>query len=215
MLTEDGKEQEQSQEAQEQENKSSTIDWSTIDVTSIPEEVVRNSPAFKAVLTESIERRQELAKLRAADKQPVKATTEADKSSDESGDRLSKLEQALETLVGLTVADRQERVVEKVIATHKLPDSPRVRKMLQDEGSSENMEKLAAELVDIFGVKSETSKSSPITQTTSTGTPVAADNPAHSDLRKRIMDKLNDSGNILGEGIFNTGAQRQRGGGYN
>lgn len=218
MPTDDGKKElEKPQEGQEQQNESSTIDWSTIDVASIPEEVIRTSPAFKALLTESIERRQEIAKLRGTQPKQSedKKLPEANQAADNSGE-IAQLKEALALLVNMAAADRQERLVDKVIQAHKLPDNPRIRKMLADESSPDGMNTLAAELVNIFGVKPvEPSKQSPVTQTTSTGQPVTDDNPAHNDLRKRIMDKLQGNGNILGEGVFSTGTQRQRGGGYN
>ncbi len=56
---------------------SGAIDWTKIDLTTVPEDVIKSHPLYKGVLDESINRRKEIATLKA--NQPADKTTETPK----------------------------------------------------------------------------------------------------------------------------------------
>jgi flagellar biosynthesis GTPase FlhF len=46
------------------EKKETAIDWTKIDASTIPEDLIKKNPAYKTVLDESVKRRQEIKKLK-------------------------------------------------------------------------------------------------------------------------------------------------------
>jgi hypothetical protein len=83
--------------APEQASKT-TIDWSKVSAEDIPADLVKQTGLYKGVLTESIERRQELSKLREQPAAPAQKPTPTGEMPDpvrEALDRVAKLEQSL------------------------------------------------------------------------------------------------------------------------
>lgn len=58
------KDESQGDKSENKEETKSEIDWTKIDPTAIPEDLIKKNPAYKTVLDESVRRRQEIKKLR-------------------------------------------------------------------------------------------------------------------------------------------------------
>lgn len=90
-----------------QPNKPTEIDWSTVDVSQIPADVIKKTTAYKDVLTESIQRRQTISSLKDMleekkpddnPKNPV-PNNGNDATDDQDDSRLARLERMVSSLV--------------------------------------------------------------------------------------------------------------------
>ena len=105
-----------------------TPDWSKL---TIPEEVIREHPAYKAVLSESIERRQAIASLKQELEQakqppapatPVKPPETPDTPSDPRIDQLAQMVEALTTKWTQSEQARVAQFKAGLIQQHNIPD---------------------------------------------------------------------------------------------
>jgi hypothetical protein len=161
------------------------VDWASV---TVPEDVIKNHPAYKAVLTESIQRRQELAELKKP-KEPV--VTDAPKDED----RFKALEEKLEAMALENQAKNRSITVATVAATHKIPAE------LHNLITGDTAEEIAASAALIAKyIKVEQAAPPPA-------------NPAgpseDKSLLKAVMDRMTQGNNLS---PFDPGFQRQLGG---
>lgn len=177
-----------------------TIDWATM---SIPEEVIKATPAFKELLSESIQRRQKIAELQAAAAAaaPVVDETPAQVPVDAT---LAAIQQLTQTVTALqdrlaqteTVTREQRRA--NILSQHGIPDD------LRSLVTGDDDETFTA---NALLVKARLMPNTPADKVPA-GTEVSVS--AASDLALQARNRLKGT---QGEGIFSPGVQRQAGGG--
>ena len=170
----------------------SEIDWSKV-----PEDVIKNHPLYKSVLTESIQRRQELAEL----KKQLAPPTDQPKTEDKP-DKLSIFEQELAELRKV-VAEQAEReklhsrsaLVNAAAAAHKIPAD------LHKYITGDTAEAIAASAAELAKhVKPEQVAPPPANP---------AQDAKDQSLLKAVTERM---ANVGGQSPFDPGFQRQLGG---
>lgn len=136
----------------------SQIDWSKVQ---LPEEVIKRTPAYQSVLSESIERRKALAELKAQQESPKGDTKADDKNSSDGVDIAAIVKEAikpfsdeLSALKQATAAEREQRVLaerQNIAKSAGLPET--FASLLQGE-TVEAMTAHAQSLAEAVGIKS-------------------------------------------------------------
>lgn len=180
---------------------STTIDWSKIDVSQIPVDVIKKAPAYKEVLDESVARRQKIAELKQHlddDDKPAKPEGKITDSKTNDDDpmlaRLSKLEQLLTGLVTEKVEGSKAAIGAKYGLSAE-------QSKLVNGNTPEDIEASAKGIATMFGIKP------PASDASSTNPAGATEDGLVARLKARM------SGSDTMSNPFDPGVQRMTGGG--
>jgi len=183
------------------------IDWSKVDVTKIPDDVLKKTPAYQKVLDESIQRRKKLnaKKQTPENKKVTKPDPVDEEDADEDGDEVSELRQIVHEL-------REERMVElRVRAAEKFglnPDNKYHMRLIEGSNLQEMMAS-AKEAAEGLGINADSGKEKRRPDGTKIpGNPGGAED--RKEMSKRIRDRLTGSEAL---NPFDPGQQRMTGGG--
>lgn len=176
-----------------QSTQTPTIDWAKFDVTQIPEDVIKGSPAFKQVLEESIQRRKKIAELEKAQQQVV---------TPQNQDEVPAWAKPLINAVSAIQTERQKTTREKIAEKYGVPaDMAGLIAGETDEDFAANVEIISKGLKKSGGVSGNTSSGNP-----------NSDDDVLKGLRNRIRAKAADKG-VEADSPFDPGVQITRGGG--
>jgi len=197
--TDDTSTTDDNQTAADDASVSSEIDWSNVDVADIPKNILEKHPAYKAVLSETIARRKELATL--------KQQQTSDTSSDDEGDadpnpleaKLASLELMMGSFLDMQVTKDTNEVRQQLAAAHNVPES-RTKYIV-----GETMEELTASAKELGDAQGGVQGS------TSAGN-AGGGSDVRGSLKARIRGGAEDKGTEA-PSIFDVGTQRVRGGG--
>lgn len=185
-------------------NQPAAIDWSKVDPTTIPADVVKKHPEYTTVLKETIERRQTIKQLKdqlnGQEGEPAPQPPVAPKDVKPTGDddRFNKLEKLIESLATTIQTQTVNTTREKVAAEFKLDLKDEVTNRLL-RGSNE--QELIASAKDILALKQ--------TSTTSPGNPGGFKN--NESLKQRVMQGI--KGGQEATSIFSPDVMSDMGGG--
>lgn len=101
-----------------------TIDWSKVDPKSIPESVIKANPTYANVLTESIQRRQELKALKdqqAAPKPADNAQPQQQGTNDALVKQLAEMQAQIKTLSEKADRSSRQGLIDAAVEAHNLP----------------------------------------------------------------------------------------------
>lgn len=183
-------------------NQPAAIDWSKVDPNSIPTDVIKKHPEYTVVLKETIERRQTIKQLKdqlnGTEEQPAQApVVPKDKPTGEN-DRISRLENLIESLATTIQTQTVTSVRERVAAEFKLDLKDEVTNRLL-RGSNE--QELTASAKDILALRQTT--------TTSPGNPGGY--KSNESLKQRVMAGI--KGGQEATSVFSPEVQSDMGGG--
>lgn len=175
-----------------------TIDWSKLDVSQIPADVIEKHAAYKAVLSESIERRKTIQQLKQT---PTEASGEAVSDGNKGVDKLAQLEASVNKLIELQERDALTRTRDLLAAKYNVPAN---RVQYIAGSTAEELEKSAKDL-------GEEKRSGGVTGNAGAGNG-AGDGDVLGAMKNRIRAKMQDKG-VENPSPFEAGVQRLRGGG--
>lgn len=175
-----------------------TIDWSKVNPADIPQELVEKHAAYKAVLTESIERRNTIKELKQQSPAGVQANS-ADNTNPLAAE-VKALQGSVNKLLELQERDALTNARNSLATQYNVPAS-RVKYIVGD--TAEQMEQAAKELGEQRG--------GGVSGNSLAGNG-AGDADALGALRNRIRAKAQDRG-VETPSPFEPGIQRNRGGG--
>lgn len=95
----------------------SVIDWAKMDVTAIPDDVIKQHPAYAAILTESVERRKQLAAM----KKNETVTPEKVNTNDPVMNEILKLAAKIETVTAELATSKLETARNNALTAFGLP----------------------------------------------------------------------------------------------
>lgn len=179
----------------------SKVDWSQVPATALPEEVVKATPTAKALLEETIQRRQTIKQLKDALAEKPAEQPKADAKPDASTDAPEWAKTLIEKVSAFekqTQAQKVEAAIQAALTTNKLPAE--ARKFIVGD-TPEAVAQSAADLAKMF----------------TPSDPTSAGNPAGvggGDIQSRAMQIIKNriEGNKpvsdKGASIFDTGIQR-------
>lgn len=204
-----GAENQQGQEQQggsAQGQQQQAIDWAKVDAKVLPEDVVKQSPAYKSLLSESVERRQQIKSLREQletlegdAKKPIQQQA-PQQGSEEVPAWAKGLIEDVKTLKTATGENARSEMVNAAIAKHNLPKEAHLYIQGSDMAS---IEASAAGLVPLM-----------VAGAGSAGNPGAGNASGLDSLRARIQEKVRGNTKPIADtSIFDVGVQRQKGGG--
>lgn len=177
------------------------VDWSKVDLTAIPEDVIKSSPLYKQVLSESIERRRENADLKQKIQQTEVKLPEGDQP-EWAKNLVNTVNEQNKILVALTAQTaKSER--ESIATKHGIPAE--MVGLIAGENIADfeaNAAVIGAALKKSGGV---------ISGNASAGN-AASGGDQLSGVRNRLKQGMNEKGE-LAPSIFNPGTQTTRGGG--
>jgi len=185
------------------------IDWATVDVNTIPQDVIKGTATFKNVLSESITRRHDLKALRDSvgdtdtppaeeDQEPgTTPAAETDKKDAPFLARFTALEKVVTDLTTLQLRAAQSQIRDGVLATAQLPAEAAA--FVQGETADEMTEQAQA-----------------LSQLLATSLPDPATSPGNPGIPNKDTIGARLKERMLGEGavsVFDASLQRNKGGG--
>lgn len=178
------------------------IDWASIDPTSIPADVLKKHPEFTKVLDESIQRRQENKRLKAAlaleDGEVVEDNAKQKPPTQE-----QLLQQVLSRLDKLDAAENEKRTNDARLEAAKQAGIPAdLVSRIQGNTAAE----MLADAMELAKFVAQTRPSQ--TSATNFGSP-----DAQAALKKRVEDRLKAGIDLEAPSVFAPGLQRTKGGG--
>jgi hypothetical protein len=193
---------------QGQQSNSQVIDWNKVDLASVPETLVKEHPAFKKVLGETIERRQQIKTLREQlealegekpTQQQQVAKPDAANQSDLAA-QLARLSQEMADIRNQTSQSLRADLVKSAIKRNNLPDE--AIQFVQGNTQAE-IDASAAALVALAGSSGNSSAGN-----------AGGGNASSDNLRRAIQERVRGKGDPISKtSPFDVGIQRQKGGG--
>lgn len=182
----------------------SKIDWTKVDVTAIPKDVVKKIPAYEKVLNESIDRRKKIAELTKPTDEDTDTPAQTSNNATQSNDGLDEIRKMITELSSKMTQGEQNalRTWQETAAREYGIKSEKVIKTLQG-GDLEQVRKEAETVANELGIPK------PVT---SSGSSVG--NPSQQrdkSVLERAKSKMNGS---IKSDVYDTAFQSTIGGGF-
>lgn len=185
----------------------STVDWSQVDVSAIPEDVIKKSALYQGVLTESIQRRQEISRLKGEQKpaDEQKPQQPDNKPNDQISQLASQLQQITQTMDNW---NKQQDKLNRINAAQSVGLDVSLADRLEGSSYDEYLTD-AKKLADMFGVKPANNNQSNKQQDNS-----SPSNPAGDKRDQGMLNSIKDRMyNGQAANPFSPGFQTKMGGG--
>ena len=188
----------------------STPNWESVDVGTIPEDLIKNSPLYKSLMTETVQRRQTIKNLRSElsdNSEDGSTDTETQESSSNSesepDSEVARLRQAVEKLTQRIASEDEQSLRENVAERYALPSE--LREFIKGDNETDMNEsaKTLSELLKKQGVGNASATNA---QTT-------ADERTNRFKQAIKDEKARNEDFSKAPSIFDMGTQRNLGGG--